>query len=95
MKRDPVSPKKTFFAELKLCIKNPNRAPIDIGKKNIISFEFNITTPAIQRKKFIKINTAKPSSPSIRFSALTIIMKTNKVIILASQSEISYMPKIP
>ena len=71
-----MSPKKTLLFLLKLNTKNPTRAPIIIGKnKKRVGSEISIIPPAT-KKNLIDKNEASPSSPSIRFSALTITTKT-------------------
>ena len=80
IKRDPVSPKNTFFTVLKLWSKNPNKAPISTGKKTNIVLKLINTTPPITTKNLMEIKDAKPSNPSIKLRALTITKKTNRPV---------------
>ena len=93
--REPVSPKKTFFTELKLCKRKPSKAPIIIGKNKNISLELATITPPITIINLSEIKEAKPSSPSTKLRALTIIKKTKSVTIIDSHWGISKTPKTP
>jgi hypothetical protein len=66
-----------------------------MGKKRNISLAPIIITPPIIIKNFIEIKEAKPSRPSIKFMAFTIIKNTKRVTTIESQYGISKTPKTP
>lgn len=99
IKREPKSPRKTFLCDLKLKIRNPIKAPINVNEYDNIdslltseeyksgSVKYKITETEI--KNLSEIKPVDPSIPSIKFNELVITKKTNKEMIYDVNSEIS------